>query len=104
MSVVNSATPRTKPQPVLIVMAVLGGLDVLTGGAALSEVIGLKVAGLLLLVLAAIKAGMAIFLRGQVVPVADTAAYLNDNRQLIAGPAAIQDDGTEVVVESKPKF
>ena len=98
----NSTTPRTKPRPVLLVMATLAGLDVLTGGAALGDVIGLKAAGLLILLLAAIKAGMAFFLQGQVVPVADTAAYLNDERQLVAGPAAIQRDGAEVVVESKP--
>lgn len=104
MAIPNSSTPRTKPQPVLVVMSVLAGLDILTGGAALGDVIGPKQAGILILALAAIKGGMAFYLRGQVVPVADTAAYLNEDRKLIAGPASVLNDGAEVVVEPKPNL
>jgi hypothetical protein len=83
-----SMTPRTKPQPVLIILSAMATLQVLVGGAALTDVIGNQWAGFLGLLLAALQTGMAFYLRGQVVPLADTAAFLNDDRHLVAGPAA----------------
>lgn len=84
----NSTTPRSKPQPVLVIMSVLAGLQVLTAGAALADIAGQKTTALLILIVAALQTTMAFYLRGQVVPLADTAAFLNDKRVLVAGPAA----------------
>lgn len=92
--------PATKPQPVLIIMSTLAGLQVLTGGAALGDIIGVKLAGLFILIVAAIQTAMGFYLKGQVVPLVDTAAYLNEDRELIAGPAAQAQDGTSVTVQA----
>jgi hypothetical protein len=59
-----------KNEPVLLWSAVLVGLQVLTAGTALSDVIGLKVAGLFILIVATLKAGTAFYVRGQVTPTA----------------------------------
>jgi hypothetical protein len=60
-----------KSEPVLIWSAVLVTLQVLTGGAALADVVGDKTAGLAILVVAALQAGTAFYVRGQVTPVED---------------------------------
>lgn len=61
----------SRPRPVLIAFAVLAGLDVLTGGSALTDVIGRDTAGLIVLALAAVKVGLAFYVQGQVTPIAD---------------------------------
>ena len=93
-----NTTPATKPQPVLIVMSVMAGLTFLVGGlAAISEVPRLVVTAAALVVTAT-NVGMAYFLRGQVVPLVDTAAYLNEDRDMIAGPSAAVSSGNPVMV------
>lgn len=97
-----STTPATKPQPVLIVMSVMSSLTMAVGGlASISEVPRLVVA-LSALVVGSVNVGMAYYLRGQVVPLADTAAYLNEARTLIAGPAAREVTGAPVEVVPTP--
>ena len=59
-----------KNEPVLIWSAILVGLQVLTAGTALSDVIGLRLAGLLILIVAALQAGTTFYVRGQVTPTA----------------------------------
>lgn len=91
-------TRPKKPQPVLIAMSVLAALDVAVAGVALSDLIGERAVGLLVLALAAVKAGVAYYLHGVVVPLDDTAAYLDPAGRQIAGPAASVPDGREVIV------
>lgn len=83
---------RSKPQPVLVLGAITTSLTVLFGG--LTLVAGLQhsqtvalVSGLGMLVTAAINAGKDFYVRGQVVPLIDTAAYINKSGQTVAGPA-----------------
>jgi hypothetical protein len=61
----------TKREPVVLVMSILAGLQVLTGGAALADVFGAQVAGLLILAVAAAQVGLQFYVRGQVTPVED---------------------------------
>lgn len=57
-----------RPRPVLAAFAVLAALDVLTGGSALADIIGKDTAALIVLVLAAVKVGVAFYVQGQVTP------------------------------------
>lgn len=58
-------------RPVLVVFSVLAGLQVLTGGAALADFVGAKVAGLIVLAVAAGQVGMTFYVQGRVTPLAD---------------------------------
>lgn len=58
-----------KRNPVLIVMSILAGLQVLAGGAALADVLGQAAAGLFILTVAAAQMGLQFYVRGEVVPV-----------------------------------
>lgn len=75
-------------RPVLVVMSVLAGAQILTGGAALGDVIGVKVAGLAILVVGAVQAGMQFYVQGQVTPTAQVAAQRNVDGRVVTGPAA----------------
>jgi hypothetical protein len=57
-----------KREPVVIVMAVLAGLQVLVAGAAFTEAVPQPWAGLAALVVAAIQVAVAFWVRGEVVP------------------------------------
>lgn len=58
-----------KREPVLIWSSVLVVLQVISAGAALSDVIGKDVAALVALIVAALQAGTSFYVRGQVTPV-----------------------------------
>lgn len=58
-----------KNEPLLIWSSILVGLQILTAGAALSDVIGLKATGLAVLVVAALQGGTQFYIRGKVTPV-----------------------------------
>jgi hypothetical protein len=75
-------------RPVLITMSVLAGAQILTGGAALGDVIGVKAAGLAILAVAAIQGGMAFYVQNQVTPNVDVAARVTPTGTVVAGPAA----------------
>jgi hypothetical protein len=77
-----------KSRPVLITFSVLAGLQILTAGTALADVIGKDVAGLIVLAVAAVQAGMSFYVQGQVVPLQDTAAYVDTKGNTVAGPAS----------------
>lgn len=64
-------TPKVKREPVVVVMSVLAGLQVLAGGAALADLIGAQWAGIFVLAVAALQVGMSFYVRGQVTPVED---------------------------------
>jgi hypothetical protein len=88
-----------KSRPVLITFSVLAGLQILTTGAALGDLIGVKLAAFVVLAGAAVQAGMSYYVQGVVVPEQDVAAYQNSAGQVVAGPAAGATNGTPVVVE-----
>lgn len=89
-----------KSRPVLITFSILAGLQILTAGATLGDVVGDKVAGLIVLAVAAVQAGMSFYVQGQVVPLADTAAYVDTKGNTVAGPASPPSvvDGSSVEV------
>lgn len=91
-------TPRTKPQPILVFMSVLVALDVMVAGAALGNVLKPDLVGFLLLIMAGLKMGSAYYIRGQVVPLSDVGAFVNDQRQMVAGPASVVPDDEPVTV------
>jgi hypothetical protein len=84
-------------EPLLIWSSILVALQILAGGAALGEVIGLQSAGLFILVVAALQGGTSFYVRGQVTPNVDVAAAVVQG-EVVAGPASPQDDGTPVAV------
>jgi len=82
------------PKPVLLALSILAALDVLTAGAAFTDIVGKDTAGFIILVLAAIKVGVAFYLQGQVTPFANVLAYkpkVNEQR-VLAGGAAVQEN------------
>lgn len=94
---------ESKSQPVLIAMSITTALAVIFGG--LTLVAGLNdngfvatVAGVGMLVVGGINQGLAFYTRSQTVPLSDTAAFRNDERRLVAGPAASVPDGRSVAV------
>lgn len=91
-------TPRTKPQPILVFMSVLVALDVIVAGAALGNLLKPDLVGFLLLIMAGLKMGSAYYIRGQVVPLSDVGAFVNDERQMVAGPASVVPDDEPVTV------
>lgn len=94
-----------KTQPVLILGAITTFLTVVCGGITL--VAGLQdnktvalYAGIAMLLTAGINQAKDFYVKGQVVPVVDAGAYLDGDRNMIAGPAAKQVSGTAVSVVS----
>lgn len=88
-----------KSRPVLITFAVLAALDILSTGAALGDVIGIKALALFVLATKAVQVGMSFYVQNGVVPTRDVAAYQNNVGQVVAGPAAGATNGTPVTVE-----
>jgi hypothetical protein len=76
------------PRPVLTVMSILAGLQILAGGAALGDVVGAKTAGLIVVGIAAIQGGVQFWVQGQVTPMSNVAARRVDDGRIILGPAA----------------
>lgn len=93
----------TKSRPVLITFSILAGLQVLTGAAALGDVIGDQAFGLFAIVVAAVQVGMTFYVQNQVVPNGDVAAYVNEAGTVVAGPAAAPTNGSAVVVQPARK-
>lgn len=89
-----------KSRPVLITFSILAGLQVLSGGAALADVIGQQPVGLFILAVAAVQVGMTFYVQNQTVPLQDVGAYVTggDNPAMVAGPASAVEDGAEVEV------
>lgn len=93
----------TKPEPVRLLGAITSGLIVFFGG--LTTVAGLSdnkvvatISGLGLLVTAAVNIAKDEFVRKNVVPVIDTAAYRNTSGNVVAGPAAAMSEGAPAAV------
>ncbi len=77
-------------------MSTLAALQVLVGGAALGDVVGVEVAGLLVLAVAALQTGLQFYVRGQVTPWADVVAKQLDDGRVVAGPASAVPTGQEL--------
>jgi hypothetical protein len=87
---------RSKPGPVLVVMSTLAALQVMVAGSALTDVIGIKLAALLGLMVAAVQMGMQFYVRGQVTPWETVVAKRTDDGAVVAGPSAQAPTGVEV--------
>lgn len=92
-----------KSRPVLITFSILAGLQILTAGAALGDIVGPKPAAMLVLAVAAVQGGMSFYVQNSVVPVQDSVAYINSAGESVAGPAAGVTNGTAVDVVPKKK-
>ena len=90
-------------QPLLIWSSVLVTLQILTGGAALGDLIGLQLAGFFILVVAALQGGTQFYIRGMMTPNVSVAARVDDQGSVVAGPAAPQADGSPVNVVPAPE-
>lgn len=92
--------PLVKREPVVIVMSILAGLQTITAGTALADVIGKDLAGLLVLAVAAVQTGVQFYVRGQVTPTINVAAEQPADPQAPAqaGPASELPTGTDVDV------
>lgn len=91
------ATQNSKAQPVLVAASILATLTAISG--ALSAVILDNVFVVIFAVIVAgLNVGIGVYVKGQVVPYVDTAAYVNDSGNVVAGPAALQPNGVSVAV------
>lgn len=89
-----------KSRPVLIGNAILAALQILTGAAVLSDVLGTTVFGLFVIAVAAVQVGFNTYVQGTVVPYQDVAAFQNSSGEVVAGPAAGVTNGKSVDVVS----
>lgn len=89
---------NSSSRPVLLTFSALAGLQVLTGGAALADILGPKTFGLIVLLVAAVQAGMSYYVHNQVTPWKDVAAKKTPEGVVVAGPAAEAVPGTAVTV------
>lgn len=87
MSHLNSTPTPSTSKPVLVVLSVIVGLNVVNGGLGALEVVPAKVVGLIALGTAAVAAGISFYLQGVVVPLNAVAARVTGDGQLVAGPA-----------------
>lgn len=88
-------------EPLLIWSSILVVLQILAGGAALGDVIGLDAAGLFILIVAALQGGTQFYIRGTVTPNVSVAASVVEG-EVVAGPAAPVVNGTPVAVTPAP--
>lgn len=81
----------------ILVGAVLAALQILNGGAALGDVIGAKAFGLFALIVAAFQAGWQFYTSATSIPTSAVAAVQDTKTgELVAGPAAVEANGTIV--------
>lgn len=99
----HSMEPATKPQPVLVAQSVLAALAFIFGGLSTmaassgNEVLAF-IGGIGTLLTGGANIGVGFYVRGQVVPLQDVAALVNDDREVVAGPASAVADGSPVDV------
>lgn len=89
-----------KSRPVVITFSILAGMQVVTNATGLSDVVPSKYIFLLGILVAAVQVGMTYYVQNQVVPFEDTAAYVDTEGRMVAGPASPPAvlDGTTVEV------
>lgn len=81
----------------LIVTAVLAALQFIAGASTLAELLPAVAAAWFVLIVGALQVAYAVYQRGAV-PAAAVAAAYDVNGSLVAGPAALQRNGTPVAV------
>lgn len=91
-----------KSQPVLLAQSAVAALAFVFGGfttmgASTNNPTLALIGGIGTLVAGGISIGLGFYVRGVVVPLEDTAAYVNTSGETVAGPAAGQSNGTPVV-------
>ena len=91
-----------KSRPVLVINSTLAALQVLAGAAVLSDVFGPTIFALFSIAVASVQVGVNYYVQGQVVPAQDTVAYVDQNGNAVAGPAAGVTNGTQVEVVPSP--
>ena len=87
-----------KREVLLVWTSILVALQILTAGAALGDFIGEDVAGLCILIVAALQGGTVFYVRGQVTPNANVAARLTSDGHIVAGDAASYPNESEVLL------
>lgn len=99
----------SKPRPVRIAGAVLAALSIIAGG--VTSIAGLDDradvamwAGLVTLTAGALTATLIPVLESRVVPVADSVLYLDADRQVVPGPAAVEDDVDPAATPGGPVY
>lgn len=88
---------HTKPQPVLVASIILAMVTFVVGGLSALGV-DPQIVGVCTLALGALNLGAGLYVRGLVVPFADTAAYKNNEGVVVAGPATETINGAPVTV------
>jgi hypothetical protein len=88
----------SKPNPVLIMAAILAAANVIVAGLVQLDMIDEGWLAILNLVVAALTVAYGVVTRGQVAPWADVAAKASPNGGLVAGPASNVATGTPVLV------
>lgn len=87
-----------KSQGVLIFGSILAALQFLAAASALGEVIGKETFAIFVIGVGAVQVGWAAYQQQQVVPLGDTAAFVDKSNRLVAGPASGVANGQEVAV------
>jgi hypothetical protein len=77
-----------KSRPVLVTFSILAGLQVMAGGAALGDVIGMTAYALFGLTVAAVQVGMTFYVQNQVTPHEDVIQYVDADGNIAPGPMA----------------
>lgn len=89
-----------KSRPVVITFSILAALQVFTSAAALNDILGKNAAAFVVLAVSAVQVGMTFYVQSSVVPGEDSAAYVNSDGIVVAGPAAGLMRGTPVTVQA----
>lgn len=89
---------NTKSQPVLIAASVVAAGQAFVSTLALTDVITKDALGIITGALAAVSIGLGFYVRGVVVPLKDTAAYVDKTGEVVSGPAAPPEGEPAVVV------
>lgn len=91
-----------KKEPVVIVFAILAGLQVIAAGLGLTDVLSEEAVDVIVLVIAALQAAAAFYVRGMVAPWHTVITQLTDNGQLVYGPASGGNAGPAVTPPEGP--
>ena len=75
-------------RPVVLVFSILAALQVVSAGLGLTDVISKDVVALFVLVVAAVQAGMTLYVQSMVAPWDTVVSQLTHDGTVIAGPAS----------------
>jgi len=100
----SQTAQRTKSEPVILIMSILAGLQLLLTGAGISDVVGAKAVFVGMAIVAAITGGIQFYVRAQTVELANVVAYVNPANEVVAGPGLLTvGDGLPVEVSPMPE-